>query len=829
MDLQYIPNINLFHALKHKQDEILSEVENLESKINNIHKKREIAASVSSNLSKHSHYLKDLSKSYQSPSILSQKLLNLSESIQLQENLITKHLNYSLESAAIPKLIQLLKLQASINSFTESFYKEKLESASVHKKNKQFVDAKNKAAELAQSLALIQIQNKEFTAAIRNNINQLSLLIEPAIEKTLNFFVVLQQNLTQSENSEFLNEKTELEDHFRSISNYVRNFSDLFEEFCLSRKEFETFSEIEPNENSVHRLEFEDTEESHQISCDRLRVSKEFIEEMKIVDEIVKVADVDAENQKLHLKSLLRIMENLESENKKWEDLNYSYAKPNFVEQNKFLCSLVNEFFQLLKECIGAKDLSISTLEKIREKAVKRMKDHKRLNSSLFNSSVKHSYIFVDPPRTEVNQAGRYRDEKTYSKVFENSPFKCIEEFNESQEQGLNHSVRIEKDSLENPEKLADDLRVALSQIRSFQEIIAELQKKEKKLQENIEDLKNARPSSLRLHFPSYIPKFVELTKLFYQFKSSTRSELEAFCKYIQELSTKNEAKLRQSQLKLRKEIEELKDLNESLGYEKDVLKDTFQAEVKKLMNELLEVKKLNKDLKDSLLKLSTKYESQNKANNELMAALNLNNGESIAGFKAAWAAQQKFINKLQNHFGIKDLETLSNSILEEKKVRVEENTDALAIFKNTYQVFDKNLAKFSTIFKNFTEKYEFKVEKCKHLLEIFKKVYENDMTGCLQEIESQSLAIKEYSVKVEELERSVIKYKHIERELQCVISTKSLELQESNENFTTLQEFTENCIRVIEEFRNLYISKEEFKDLEPAIEEILALSKEVL
>jgi cellulose biosynthesis protein BcsQ len=114
-------------------------------------------------------------------------------------------------------------------------------------------------------------------------------------------------------------------------------------------------------------------------------------------------------------------------------------------------------------------------------------------------------------------------------------------------------------------------------------------------------------------------------------------------------------------------------------------------------------------------------------------------------------------------------------------------------------------------------------------LLEIFKKIYENGVHGCLFDIDQQGNLSNDHSERIEELERSLIKYKNMERELQCIISTKTLELQESNENFNILQEFTENCIQVIEEVRNLCTGSEKFKDLLPAIHEILELHEKLL
>lgn len=817
-----IQNTTMLNTLKQKQQEILMEVERLESKISYIQQKRQISSLLCKTLSNCSLTLKNLANSSLAPTNISQHLENLANIIQAQQSSASKHLNFNLESAAIPKLIQLLKLQASINSFTENFYQEKLQNGPVPKIELKFLAAKKKADELANSLSLIQVHNKQFTEAIKNNIDQLSVMIEPAIEKTLNFFVVLHQKPSYQQSPEFLTEKTELEKYFRSISNYIRDFSALFEEFCESRKEFETFSEITHNENSIHQLEFEDIEESHQLSYDRFRVSKDFMEDMVIVEEIVKVADVDAENQKVYLRNLMKIMDCLEIESTKWENSQKSVNKGKLNEQIKFLYRLVNDFFQLLKDSISSKNQSIEKLENIREKAVKNKKNRTRLNSSLFNSSLKRSYIFVDPPKREKELNYRYKDEKASVKGIDGSPFNCIEEFSDSPEPNVNSSVRFEKDSLENPEKLSNDLRAAQTQIRFFQETIAELQAKDEKTQELLKTLQFPQGPSLKSQIPKLFSQFSLL-------KSSTYSDLQYFSEYINEKNLNFKEKIKDFLFEHKKEIDELKDLNESSLYEKEVLKDTFQVEVKKLMNELIEVKKMNKDLKDSLLKLSNKYESQNKMINELFAIANLNNGESVAGFKAVWTGQQKFVSKLQGVFGVKDLDALLTRILDGQELKTSPKLNFSGLQTEIFQAFDKNLLKVSTAFKNYVEKYQFKVEKCKQLIEIFKKVYESDMTGCLQEIESQNTAVQDYSIKVEELERSIIKYKHLERELHCVISTKSLELQESIENFSTLQEFTENCIRVIEEFKNLYSTNEEFKALEPAIEEILALSKEIL
>jgi len=219
-----IQNITMLSTLKQKQQEILREVERLESKISYIQQKKQISSLLCKTLSTCSQTLKDLANSSATPHNISQNLENLASIIQAQQFSASKHLNFNLESAAIPKLIQLLKLQASINSFTEKFYQERQQNEAVQKIEHKFLAAKKKADELANSLCLIQVHNKQFTEAIKNNIDQLSVMIEPTIEKTLNFFVVLHQKASYQQSPEFLSEKTELEKHFRGISNYIRDF-----------------------------------------------------------------------------------------------------------------------------------------------------------------------------------------------------------------------------------------------------------------------------------------------------------------------------------------------------------------------------------------------------------------------------------------------------------------------------------------------------------------------------------------------------------------------------------------------------------------------------
>ena len=48
------------------------------------------------------------------------------------------------------------------------------------------------------------VQNSQFVQAIKKNIDQLSVLIEPAVEKALNLLVVLEHSPTHKQTEDFL-------------------------------------------------------------------------------------------------------------------------------------------------------------------------------------------------------------------------------------------------------------------------------------------------------------------------------------------------------------------------------------------------------------------------------------------------------------------------------------------------------------------------------------------------------------------------------------------------------------------------------------------------
>ena len=83
-----------------------------------------------------------------------------------------------------------------------------------------------------------------------------------------------------------------------------------------------------------------------------------------------------------------------------------------------------------------------------------------------------------------------------------------------------------------------------------------------------------------------------------------------------------------------KEQIEELLDLNEGLRIQTEALKDAFQIEVKKINSESQEIKKSNKELKDSLFKLTSKCETQNKTINEIASLIFSGSGDSLAIIK---------------------------------------------------------------------------------------------------------------------------------------------------------------------------------------------------
>ena len=822
-------NLNMLKSLKQKQLEIIKEVEILENKVTYINNKKNISEKICSELKNSSDSIKSLLSVSNFPHKSVNILQEVSWTIQEQSKIISKHLNFDLESLAIPKLFKLTKLQASINTFTEEFYLDKMkELESLVEQSKNLTQSKlhksgsnDRAAELAQSLELIQVQNSQFVQAIKKNIDQLSVLIEPAVEKALNLLVVLEHSPTHKETEDFFAERVDLEDKFRDINNYIQVFSKLFQEFINPSGYFDTFSEIS-NNDSIHQLELEELENKHHFSLDKSKHSKDQTIDLKIIDEIVKIVDIDAENQKIHLKSLLKIMESLNTENKKWESQAKCTQKSSSTDQIKFVFSIISDFFQLLKDSIQTKDQSISRLERVREKAQDHKK-HIRLSSSIFEDH-KHSYIFIDPPEIPSGiSIKRYQEDKTCSKFNETSPFTYAENLVTENEVSLPY--KLEKDSLENNDKASEDLRTSQSQNRIFQSTILNLQQKDQK---NCEIIQNMQKKSREFKVKS-----TQVLKNFHQdltlLKTNVNEEFLRFCSYIKQRFYELERKMNYSRMSslssVNKELEELKYLNEAMELEKEALKDSFQGEIRKCMAEQQELKKLNKDLKDSLLKLSTKYETQNKLTSEIMSLVN-HPGDTIQTFKLTWQLQQKFIARIQSFFNEKDLEMLSLKILNRDVDSSDSNQKYLALIEEVYKNYENNIGKIMNVLSNFIEKYLLKLEKCKQLFEIFKKIYINGMHGGMLEVESLGGFSNGVNERIEELERSVIKYKHSERELQCIISTKTLELQESIENFNTLGEFTENCIRVIQEFQNLCSGKEEFNQILPAIKEILELSE---
>ncbi|OMJ67281.1 hypothetical protein SteCoe_35597 [Stentor coeruleus] len=794
-----------------------------------------------------------------------------------------KTMNLDFETLAVSKMLEIYKLQVKIYEMTVNLHREKQEELeqelrSLHEKIKEAENLskskiasprrlQNRTIELSNNMLQIKQKNSEFVNALKGNLQQLSLFLLPNIEKSLNFLVLIQQKLPQEFAIEFSNEKAELESRFKDISEYIESFFSILEEFS-DEPHFGRFSDISNDQESIHRIEAKEISLSKESSICKSRQS--FFDELgKKPEMLIKVIDMELESDKECIKNLKVFICKIENERKNLEkmfneEVGEGKLKENCEQKAVFISQYAEEALQILKKSIVSREKRMRLLQN--SSSFEKNFSRDRISLS-FDHSKPPSAIKLRNPLEKPLLCLR-REPINFRKIIESKEDtekiwnpECYDLFN-----GDNSILSLDSDSetsnYDNISKTPEIHRSfnskkaqapSYSTVKSFHNItqnqtfpvikILDCSKQVPKnnlLYKKLMMIVRQMKSEIFGIKNQYIEEFGNI-------KSEMQKQVFGFPSMIlafQKSMTKN------SQI----EIEELIDSNESFRSQIEALKEAFQVEVKNINIETGEIKKLNKDLKDSLLILSNKYEIQNRFVNEIMAAVPNHASENLNKLKdyvLAIITTYKLITRIYQE---SNPELLYKILSEEIKVPTTHNSESILKSIEAYlntnrnniieslqkkdrtlriqlvevgQVFEKHFKNINAITAGFLDEKIMKVQESIGKLSTFKNVVAKYMDECALELKSRGKVCDDLNEKIGSLERQVIKMKINEKELQCVISSKIIEIQDSKENFNTLQEFSEDCVRVLEKFNMELKIKREYEQFTLAMDELLEIHKE--
>ena len=495
------------------------------------------------------------------------------------------------------KLQKLYTLQLSINSLTEEVFQKQLASVThrVPSRSKpsqsiQLSPKSSKLSEVSRIILLLQKQNTELTSAIHKNLNTLSGLISPLIEKTLSLLVIVQQHLPNTLNNEFLSERAEIEIQFKEVTSFIRLFSGLFVEDDEINSDFERFSTISQHNLSPIRIETDEIElrrELGRIQETGAKGSENFSDETLQTEQFLKILEQEIESDRDNLTSLNKLFEKVEVEKR----ILYEGKTKYKVDEKIFLVSkVIDELIAILKNCLRRKQSKVDDLKSVRGDFNRSLNLHSRKNPSFEDLDKKFAFSY-----------NGFQSSGNNSAELEKFGFPLPPKFNQLDDLDDSSSVSSRSIHLKPPR---DDSRKELQRLRLVNE---NYKKNDEKHQEIVKSLKNKLKN---LTFNATGSKVIqELREELRDFKYYCGQELKSYENDLKAkiliFSKEFITKISQFSRKYKEEIEELNENNEILNIQIEALKDEFQDEVKKINLEASELRKTCKDYKEKLEKSS--------------------------------------------------------------------------------------------------------------------------------------------------------------------------------------------------------------------------------
>ncbi|OMJ72845.1 hypothetical protein SteCoe_28614 [Stentor coeruleus] len=869
----------LLTELRKKHQGIRKEVETLEKHVKSTFPKRNLNQAITQEAFNFFLAIEKLLKKPEIPEKIRSEGKKVIETHRKTFENKIKALNLEFETLAVTKLIELYKLQVKINEMVEKLnmqhheelkiqiktLKEKINDTETQIKSSQEsprIYTYDKTIEISNSMFQIKQKNSEFINALKENLHQLSLILQPNIEKSLNFLVLIQQKLPPDFALEFINEKSEIETSFKDVCDYIESFYIILDDFYETEGQLGRFSEISNEQNSIHKIETKDISISKNSSqC----ISPNFEEVGKRPETLLKVIDMELESDKESIKNLKTLTMKIENERKNLDQKDQKSVgiKQNCYQKIDMLNVFVEEILEILKKTIISREKRMKLLQ----------------NSSSFDKNISKDAISLSLEHSKPPSSARIKtpvDKRLNCVRREPIDFKKIIESREDTEKiwspanydffadqnsipSLNSESETSNFEIPNPTpELPNKYRIQSAEpgeetMKSYQTYFNFTGTGPLPMLK-IPEISRPYPSKLPQikHFFSQVS---QLKSLFLSLKASFTEDFSNMKLEIQKHILTYPSEIFSLQRSMSKnyqiEIEELIDSNDSLRSQIEALKEAFQSEVRALNADTSELKTINKSLKDSLLKLSNKYETQNKFITEIMTSIPNKTTENLTSIKDYILSVLNIYKTITNIYKEANPEILLKIISEETKVSNNQQSESILLSIENYlkqdrynildylqkqnsilclqiveteQVLEKKFKSLTSIAEGFLDEKIMKVEQSMGKLIKFKNIIAKYMSEYVQEMQGREKDNDELNEKVESLERQVIKMKLNEKEMQCVISSKTIEMQENNEDFNTLQEFSENCVKVIEHVNTELKDKKDFEHLTLAMNELLEL-----
>lgn len=874
-------NTAFLAKLQQKQKEIKEQVSQLAEQAVKRNWKKKISEKISTELNFFSQNLELSMESFYFSEKAKKELRGHCGTFACNSKNIMKKYGNDIETQILGRLIELYNLQASITVKTEELYAEKVNvlmgkikrMRGKSAENEGFLKGLVKNDEVYKNMNRIVQENSEFLAAVKENLNQVTKILKPNISKTLLLLENVERIVPTRILQEFSQSKSEIELEYNATLEYIQSFIGLLDEFTDPEANFEKFSEISMNENSVHELTTEIDMKGFSREKERFLIEQSKVSDCKILIQAVKQElTSDANN----IKNLRNVIEKLEKEKKIIEDsFNSSGDRCSCIKRISdskigLVVRAIRDVLNILGDAISIRKRNIKSLQmtspseylstddygNISDSAPSPASLKKHLSSSLKQNS-KFTNLIGTRKSLEKMQHSDTFTKKSEQDFLENSVTDSIENFEIEQESlkfnlfctENNHAIDLAKanidltTALNKAKVLEDKIKDLQLQNASYKERISELQEKNEKKLWNSAKLRNAQKTVKGLTDDYKILKkacFEGFSQISKEIQGNVKEMIGKFFAFQKDFEKENKGK-----------IEELLECNEGLRIQTEALKDSFQMEVKKMNCEGQELKKMNKDLKDSLLKLSTKYDFQNKIIADIVLLIPNPIGENLACIKSFVHSQTLFFTEVSYYFQENNIEIILEKI---KSLKPDKDCGSFAVTepslivkeletytgRNLFEIlgflkqkdsmlksqileipqnFQKALRMTLAFFNNQIDENLEKLEKCLDFLRVFKQ---NPLKKNPNPSTEFNL-LEEMTDHVCELEDQIQDHKCEQIGLNNIITKQAKDLIQAKEELNKAKLFTERSLHFFQELLDLDLKTPQFLELKSEVSAFLS------
>ena len=901
---------NILSNLKEKHNEIKSQVMVLTQRVAQNNWKKKVVNKITSEVSSFTSKLALITQKLHVSDFSKREIQSLSDSLVHNVDTVFKGFSVDLESMVIDKLSEVYQMQSSITLKTEEIYKEKISALHLQLKNlkacksksfdqDRFSVSQEQNHEMHQNMTRIVQENSQFMNAVKQNLMKVAGILKPNIERTLALFNSIRPKVPNMFMRDFSDSRSEIESEYRLVIEYINSFFSLLDEFSESTVNFDKFSEISKNEYSLHRLETEDIDlRDTSQNCRSPCMKRESPHTSGIDGRVLfRMIEEELSFDKETTRQLREVIETLKKERRSIDEISRTSTdqcrciKKITESKINLIGKTVGELLDILGHAISTRESKIRTLEGASPAEIY-IEDYSCISEESYGSN-KDEIQQPIPKKTESYHSSQ---DITFMRFMENRDFSKDKEgkgrmgkdknvsykMNARVNGGESNSESSEEINLVQPELKFDAfctdsskdleinrLKTEIHMISGrnaanegkIKELITENSQIKKEINELLLEndrvmLSSSKLKSAKLSLRFLFQEFGEFKKSYQEevttFQSEIQGKISAVPRIIFNLRRAFEKNYEES-------IEELSEQNENLKIQNDALKDAFQVEVKKINLESQEIKKMNKDLKDSLLKLSNKFDTQNKSIGEIAQLLPNLTGDNLSGIKNFITLQIAFNSEVFALFQEKDLpkilETLSELKKESNTAKEPRNSILLKfnepisdlelytgqtflsilsylqqrdrqqkiLISEVKQVFEKNTRNVIATFSALIDEKLIKIQGCvKNLGKLKRSLLSQKGVFSSESINNETL-LEEMTNHICDLEEQIQEHKFNQIELNNIITKQAKDFIQLTEESNKAKIFTTKCMRVLQHLSDLQIENSQFVEIKSEIVSILS------